>query len=143
MLRWLTQRISHTWAAVLCAASLHALVFSLAIFWDPPDPPCRPCGISTPGAICFDPCDLCCQVHVAGRSFHHDTLFSLLATFDLPAFGLASEAMEYGFRRLLGRPPQPYGGDSYLLAALWLALGTVQWGLFGAVASRARKRGKQ
>jgi hypothetical protein len=120
----------------LTLAVVHALVFALVILSRPPDPPCQPCDPMAPG-MCLDPCSLCCQTYVAGRSFHGGLSFNLLVLGDLPAAFLAGLTMEVVYRVFLGRPPENGPtGDSYGLAGLWLCLATVQWGLIGARLAR-------
>ena len=123
----------------LGCALVHAIVLLTTIFSETPLPPPSgaPCPPMPPGEACFDLWDPGTGVIVAGRYFHQDIVFNLLALVDLPAMAVGAGVEQ--FLNSVGVKFSRAAG-SYFLAWAWLLFGTIQWWLLGIVAKGALDR---
>jgi hypothetical protein len=94
----------------------------------------EPCGPVQPGEVCVDLWDFWGS-YVAGRYFHNEIEFKLLATADLPSLFAVDFAMNLASTRM-SRLSVTYVG-----AMVWLFVGTLQWWLVGILVESWRVRG--
>jgi hypothetical protein len=117
----------------LALALIHVLVYLAVLSTESPLPPPaedpEPCP---PGFGCLDLWDSF-GIILAGREFHHNVPFGILSYVDMPGWLLG--AVVASPLDLINMPE--YEG-SYVAAAVFLLLGTVQWWCVGMLVSRRR-----
>jgi hypothetical protein len=78
--------------------------------------------------------DTSARMMVAGRDFHHDNVASLLTLIDLPVL-IPAALLLWPLDRVL----DPMAA-SYVVATIWLLMGSAWWFFLGRVILKAAKR---
>jgi hypothetical protein len=127
-----------SWPAITLGF-LHMVAFLGILFSRPPLPPpgTEPCP---PEGACFDLWNFRVGVYVAGRYFHHGLMFKGLTLADLPALLLLGVPISYVLS-LIWEPSRVT--ETYVSAAIWLFVGTLQWWIIGMLLYARRTKRQQ